>query len=287
MFQSFRLGRVMGIDLFIHPTFWLLPLFVVLGTGAGWDRTVLDLAVLCAAFGCIALHELGHALAARQYGIRTHDIVLYPLGGVARLENMPERPWPEIVVALAGPLVNVLIALGILGLMTVDGASIGRSLAAPPGVEAFWSRLLVINVWLVLFNLIPAFPMDGGRVLRAALCWFLNRVTATEVAAVVGAVFAGLLALYGLFGPDGTNLMLVLVAVADYLMGRGELAAVRAREAERRWYRESGEEIPIAYPVGSRRRFTGIPDDGWVWDPETRMWTLWRGGYAVRRVRGE
>ena len=287
MFQSLRLGRVMGIDLFVHPTFWLLPLFVVLSSGDGWDRIVLDLLVIFAVFGCIALHELGHAFAARQYGIRTRDIVLYPLGGVARLENLPERPWPEIVVALAGPLVNVFLALGIYGMMAADGAAVGQSLAAPPGVEAFWSRLLMANVFLVLFNLLPAFPMDGGRVLRAALNWFMSRVTATEVAVVIGTVMAGLFVLGGLFNPYGTNLMLVLIGVLVFLMGRAELSFVRAREEERRWEREGGDRIPVAFPVGGGSRFAGIPDDGWVWDPETRLWTLWRGGYAVRRVRGE
>src|SRR6476469_2520178 len=133
----------MGIDLFVHPTFWLLPLIYLLGGLAGGDGTTqigLDLAVLFAAFACIALHELGHAAAAKLYGIRTRDIVLYPIGGVARLEGIPERAWPEIVVALAGPLVNVFIAAGIFGLLTADGVAQGFSFTTTTLFDAFWLR---------------------------------------------------------------------------------------------------------------------------------------------------
>ncbi len=285
MFQSLRLGRVMGIDLFVHPTFWLLPLIYIVSGLAGGDgasRVGLDLAVLFAAFGCIALHELGHAAAAKLYGIRTRDIVLYPIGGVARLEGIPERPWPEIVVALAGPLVNVVIAAGIFGMLTADGVNPIAGLSAAPGIEAFWSRLLVTNAFLVLFNLIPAFPMDGGRVFRAALSWFTDRVTATEVASVVGGVFAGLLALYGLYD---TNFMLVVLALAVFMMGRAEVAGVRVREEEKRWarqqadrrrYYDSDDGIPVARPAG--------PVSGWQWDPARGGWTYWQDGYPVRRA---
>ena len=291
MFQSLRLGRVMGIDLFVHPTFWLLPLIYIisgLASGDGASRVGLDLAVLFAAFGCIALHELGHAAAAKLYGIRTRDIVLYPIGGVARLEGIPERPWPEIVVALAGPLVNVVIAAGIFGMLMLDGVSPTAGLSAAPGIEAFWSHLFVTNVILVLFNLIPAFPMDGGRVFRAALSWFTDRVTATEVASIVGGVIAGLLALVGLFGIPGLfqpNFMLVVLALAVFMMGRAELNGVRVREEEKQWarqragrtrYPDADDGIPVARPAG--------PVEGWQWDPARGGWTYWQDGYPVRRA---
>src|SRR5688500_1167755 len=118
MFSSLKIGRWFGIDVFVHPTFWLLPLLVVLG---GVGNVPFELAARFGAFGCVALHEYGHALAARWFGIRTRDITLYPLGGVARLEGMPERPWPEIVVALAGPAVNIVIAAGLFGILLIDG----------------------------------------------------------------------------------------------------------------------------------------------------------------------
>jgi Zn-dependent protease len=288
MFQSLKIGRWFGIDVFIHPTFWLLPLFVFLSSGAsyGAEQAILDLTVLFALFGCVALHEFGHALAAMRYGIRTRDITLYPIGGVARLENMPERPWREIVVALAGPAVNVAIAAGIVGLMALDGYTLVHGLKAEPGLEAFWARLLVTNLGLVAFNLIPAFPMDGGRVFRAFVSWFTDRLTATEVASTVGAVIAGLMGLVGLWQ---TNFMLIVLAGFVFLAGRGELAALRHQEEVRRWRRRAGR-IPVAYPVDDVpvvHPVEPVPVNGWEFDPVTRMWTEWRDGYPVRRVRAD
>jgi Zn-dependent protease len=291
MFSSLRLGQWFGIGVFVHPTFWLLPLFVLFSSTANYGPhyAALDLAVLFATFGCVALHEFGHALAARGYGIRTRDITLYPIGGVARLENMPEKPWPEIVVALAGPAVNVAIAAGIFALFLLGGVSVGGALSAGPSVEAFWGRLLATNIILVLFNLLPAFPMDGGRVFRAAVNWFTDRVTATEVAAGLGAVMAVLMGLFGLFTGE---FMLMILAAFVFLAGRGELTAVRYREeekrSERRWqraYATSWDDIPVARPV--RPTVEPEPVDGWEFDPTNGMWTEWRDGRAVRRVRAE
>lgn len=294
MFRPLRLGRAMGIDLFVHPTFWLLPLLYLLGGLAGGDgsrQIGLDLAVLFAAFGCVALHELGHAAAAKLYGIRTRDIILYPIGGVARLEGMPERAWPEIVIALAGPLVNVFIAAGIYGMLIADGLAEGSSFATASTIDEFWFRLMLVNVSLVVFNLIPAFPMDGGRVFRAVVSLITDRVTATEVASVVGGVFAALMALVGLFGVPGLiapNFMLVILAGAVFMMGRAELANVRQREEAKRWERQRAargryyddldpdDGIPVARPAA--------PADGWQWDPHRGGWVYWQNGYPVRRT---
>jgi Zn-dependent protease len=272
MFGSLKLGRLFGIDLFVHGTFWLLPAFVLFGGLASGDDVTLDLAVLFAVFGCVALHELGHAAAASWYGIRTRDITLYPIGGVARLEGMPERPWPEIVVALAGPVVNVAIA-GVLALLLAAGGFFGRyALTADPFLGEFLERLFVTNVFLVLFNLIPAFPMDGGRVLRAGVHLFTDRVTATEVATTVGAVAAGLMVLGGLFIP---NPMISVIGAAVFLMGRAELAQVRYQARGGRW---PDYEIPTP-----RRRVVADPLNGWEWNPANREWTEYRNGFPVRR----
>lgn len=276
MFQSLKIGRWFGIDVFIHPTFWLLPLFVLLSSYAvdGLGQAGLDVAVILAAFGCVALHEFGHALAARWYGISTRDITLYPIGGVARLEGMPDRPWPEIVVALAGPAVNVVIA-GLIGAMLLfDGVVIGDALTATPSLDAFWTRLLIANIGLVVFNLIPAFPMDGGRVFRAAMHWFTDRVTATQIAVAVGAVFAVLMGLFGLYT---MNLMLVVVALFVFLTGRAELQGVRYQEEQRQAERRAARRVPVARPIVATI-------DGWEWDPVNRVWTEWRDGVPVRRV---
>ena len=174
-------------------------------------------------FACVVLHELGHALAAGRYGIRTHDITLLPIGGLARLERMPEKPSQELVVALAGPAVNVAIAV-VLGVVLT---ALHRPIAA--GVErgAIPEWLLAINVAMLLFNLIPAFPMDGGRVLRALLALRLPFTRATEIATGVGQAFA---LVFGTVGWWWTkNPMLVLIAMFVFFMAAEERSSVRAR----------------------------------------------------------
>jgi Zn-dependent protease len=291
MFESLKIGRPFGINLYLHGTFWLLPAFVLLSglMSYGLEMALLDVGVLLTIFGCVALHELGHALAARGFGIGTKDIVLYPLGGVARLDRMPERPWQEIAVALAGPAVNVAIALLLAPLMMLDGYAL--TLIGPYETygEAFWNRVLLGNIVLVLFNLIPAFPMDGGRVLRAALAMFTTRLGATAIAANVGAGFA---ILFGLLGLVSGNFMLMLLAFFLFVTGRAELAGVRHEEAERRYrdrYGDDGPTVsvfgrPVARPVNEP---TARPADGWEYDPRRRVWVEWRDGYPVRVARAE
>jgi len=279
MFRSLRIGRWLGIDVFVHPSFWLLPLFVVLSSGlaGGLDDILLDLGVLFALFACVALHEYGHAIAARWYGIRTRDITLYPLGGIASLERMPSRPGPEIVIALAGPAVNVAIAAMIALFTVAIGASFGDGLSAAPGFEAFVSRLLFANIALVVFNLIPAFPMDGGRVLRALLSYVMDRVSATTVAVTVGSIVAVIMGLVGFYTGQ---FMLVFIAISVFMMGRSELAMVRQQSTHEEALRRADGRIPVVEPV--RRR---IQNDGWVFDPQTGLWTEWVNGVAVRRTR--
>jgi Zn-dependent protease/CBS domain-containing protein len=181
-------------------------------------------------FLCVLLHEFGHALAAARYGIRTPDITLLPIGGVARLQRMPDHPGQELVVAIAGPLVNVVIAAALfvgLGLR----ANLGRIADIDNPAVAALERLAVINVWLVLFNLIPAFPMDGGRVLRALLAMRLNYARATRIAANVGQFMAFLFVLWGLMGGGP---LLILIAVFIYFGAGQEAAAAQMRDVARR-----------------------------------------------------
>src|SRR5262245_47370926 len=180
MFGSLKLGKLFGIETYIHGTFWLLPLFVLFTSfGAGLDEVAFRLMFVFAVFFCVALHEVGHALAAAAYGIRTRDITLYPIGGVASLERMPEKPLQEVAVALAGPAVYVVIALGLLIGMGASGM-MPTLLLRDYSVEAFFNELFIANVALCVFNLLPAFPMDGGRVLRALLSIRMRRLHATE-----------------------------------------------------------------------------------------------------------
>jgi Zn-dependent protease len=281
MFSSWKVGRPFGIDLKLHSTFWLLPAFVFL---TGWfdggpRNALLDTAVILTVFGCVALHELGHALAARMYGIRTQDITLYPIGGVARLDRIPERPLPEIVIALAGPAVNVVIALLLLPLVLANGMlpSLWPSSLNP--VPEFLVKVFASNVMLVVFNLIPAFPMDGGRVLRAFLSWFTDRVSATNAAATLGSVIAVCMGIYGLF--YGMP-MLVVLAVSLFIMGRQEAEMVRYTEAYRRRQRMWYDDVWTEQQPTTRQRDR---NSGWVYDARTGDWIEYRDDDPFRRFR--
>jgi len=247
---SFKVGRLAGIDIFVHFTFLILLGWIAfagfVGTGS-LAVAATSVLLVCTVFGIVVLHELGHAMAARYYGIPTRDITLLPIGGVARLERMPEKPVQELVVALAGPAVNVVLAaiffvLGSFqGWDDVEGAmSIGGSIV---------QQLFLVNVFLVLFNMLPAFPMDGGRVLRALLSMRLGHLRATQLAASVG---RGMAILIGVFGLVSLNFMLVLIAIFVWIGAGEERAAVQAR---------AGLAGTPVHAVMLRRFVTVDPDD--------------------------
>jgi Zn-dependent protease len=175
-------------------------------------------------FLCVLLHEFGHAFAARAYGIRTPDITLLPIGGVARLERMPEKPVQELVVAIAGPAVNVVIAL-VLFFVLAAKIRMSNFSGRGPLEESLTAQLLEINVMLLLFNAIPAFPMDGGRVLRSLLAMKLDYVLATTIAARIGQVIAIGFAVVGFFMAP----MLIFIAVFVFSAAQQELAYARFR----------------------------------------------------------
>jgi Zn-dependent protease len=199
---SWKIGRFLGIDVYMHATFLLIIGWVGISY---WiekqtvGAVLAGIAFILLLFLFVVLHEYGHALTARRYGIKTRDITLYPIGGVARLERMPEKPIEELWVALAGPAVNLVLAALLFGwvLLTNTFQPInGLSLTSGPLIE----RLAVVNLWLMLFNLLPAFPMDGGRVLRALLALRMDYLKATQTAANIGQGMAFLFGLIGLFG---------------------------------------------------------------------------------------
>ncbi len=226
MSWSFPIGRLLGSQLRVHVTFLLLLGWIgwtAFGQG-GMTAAVDSMLFVLALFACVLAHEYGHALMARRYGIRTPDITLLPIGGVARLERMPERPYHEIAVSLAGPAVN----MGIWGILLAFGASGGaEALAGPTADDNFLGQLAMVNLALALFNMIPAFPMDGGRVLRALLTFSMDRVQATRIAAVAGQIAALGFAAWGLMSG---NLLLVLIAVFIFLAAQGEASAVARRD---------------------------------------------------------
>ncbi len=219
---SMRLGRVAGIELRVHATFALILAYFgfVAWTRSGALADVLAaVATILLLFLCVLLHEYGHALTARRYGIGTRDITLLPIGGVAMLERMPRDPRQEIVVALAGPAVNLVIA-AVLAIALALG--IGRT-------GGLVGTLLAANLMLAAFNLLPAFPMDGGRVLRALLAMRLERLRATRIAVRIGQALALGLGVAGFFG----NPFLVLIGVFVWFGARAELGATLRLEARR------------------------------------------------------
>ncbi|MFC7704963.1 site-2 protease family protein [Plastorhodobacter daqingensis] len=233
MSWSFPIGRFLGSELRVHATFFLLLVWIgaVAWLDGGAAAAVTNIAFIAALFACVVAHEYGHALMARRFGIATPDITLLPIGGMARLERMPERPGQEIAVALAGPAVNVVIwAVLVLVLGAETRMQTFEEIENP--ARGFLARLAAVNLFLVLFNLLPAFPMDGGRVFRALLSYRLDRVRATRIAAAGGQVLAFV---FGFLGLTSGNPLLVLIGVFVFIAASAESADVAMRAAARQF----------------------------------------------------
>jgi len=230
MSWSLNIGSVAGTAVRIHVTFLLLLAWIfgvnylAGGPQAAWG----GLLFIVLLFLCVLLHEFGHIFTARAFGIRTPDVILLPIGGVSRLERIPEQPSEEFLIAVAGPSVNIAIALA---LVFIGGADLSTDhLAALQSVNVgIIDRLAIVNLFLAVFNLIPAFPMDGGRVLRALLATRLGYVHATEVAAMIGQWVAFALGFLGLFG----NPILIFIAIFVYLAASAEAHLVATRAMSR------------------------------------------------------
>ncbi|MGC1481884.1 MAG: site-2 protease family protein [Chthoniobacterales bacterium] len=225
---SYPIARVSGIELKVHATFLLLLVFVawMYWQSGGAAAALFGVAFILLLFLCVLLHEFGHAFAARYFGIRTPDITLLPIGGVARLERMPENPMQELIVAVAGPAVNVVIAMV---LWFVLGMPMGQRDLLDFEIQGggLAQRILQVNVMLVVFNLIPAFPMDGGRILRALLGMKFDHQRATMVAARVGQVIAVGFVIVGFFD----NLFLIFIGLFVFSGAQQELRYAKFRSA--------------------------------------------------------
>ena len=230
---SYSITRIAGIDVRVHATFVFLLLWIAI---VRWQETgsvagvVGGIGFILLLFCCVVMHEFGHALTAQRFGIVTKDITLLPIGGVARMESMPENPRHEMLVALAGPAVNLVIALIFWPFVAAGGEAL--ELARPLALDEdgnvnILHQLMTINLILALFNLLPAFPMDGGRVLRAALCFVMPRLRATRMAASMGQILAILLGLLGLMG----NPWLIFIAMFVWIGAASEAGYAEIKSA--------------------------------------------------------
>ena len=223
---SLRLGRFFGIDVFVHWTFWIIIAWIFLmqiDQEGGVAKGVQGALFILAIFACVVLHEFGHALTAKRFGVVTRDITLYPIGGVSSFESLPKKPRDELLISLAGPMVNVVIG----SVLWIYLSASGRMPDQPTLESAkslfdlpFAFSLFSANVMLAVFNLIPAFPMDGGRVLRAVLSLTMNRATATSIAAMIGQLLAIAFVFLGFF----YNFWLVFIGLFIFLGAGGEAA---------------------------------------------------------------
>jgi Zn-dependent protease len=233
---AFKIGRLSGIDVKVHWTFFLLlAFFAFIGYRASGSLlgALAPTVTIVALFLCVLLHEFGHSMVAQRFGIRIQSITLLPIGGVSNMETLPEKPADEVKITIAGPLVNVVLALIFFGVALLLGAGplMPSDLFTSIGsVGKFFFYLGYLNVVLAVFNLLPAFPMDGGRILRGLLASRLGALRATEISSIVGQVFAVAFFLIGLLSG---NLLLALVAVFIFFGASGESQMVRQRELTR------------------------------------------------------
>ncbi len=225
---SWKIARLAGIDVYVHATFFILIVWIGLSfwlVGGNLAAVFTGVSFILALFTCVVLHELGHALTARRYGIRTEKIILLPIGGVAAMERMPDDPKEEIAGALAGPAVNLVIAIVLwLWLSLTNSMQIGSFDFAE---ATFLQKLMVVNIILAVFNLLPAFPMDGGRVLRAALSMRMTHNRATQVAAKVGQGMALWLGLIGLL----YNPFLIFIALFVWIGAAAEAGTEQVKSS--------------------------------------------------------
>ncbi|MDF3040318.1 MAG: peptidase [Thermomicrobiales bacterium] len=244
MMRSLTVARIRDIDIRLHPTFALVFVWVLIdwrriGAGVGISAVIFTLILVILIFACVLLHEFGHAFMARQHGVRVHDVSLSAVGGVARMEQLPAEPRAEMLIAMAGPAANFALVVALAPVVLLIGVASGFSsledyalTVFDPSVAGLTTTLLYANVLIIVFNLLPAFPMDGGRVFRAGLTTVFGRETGTRVAVLVGEAFAILLLLFSIFVAQ--SVILVLLSLFVMIVAYGEDRAVRVESSMRR-----------------------------------------------------
>lgn len=255
---SFKLGNIVGIGIFIHWTFSLLIAYIIFSNyraGYTTEQIVWSVIFILSIFITVFLHELGHALAAKKFNIKTKDITILPIGGLARLDRIPEKPSEELVVAIAGPLVNIVLAV-ITGLFITVPNLKELTVQLEGGVNQsnFFLNFFIVNIWLSIFNLIPAFPMDGGRVLRALLAMTFERHIATNIAARIGQILAVGFVILGFYSNPflifiGIFIILGAQAEAQYTQTKSTLAGYKVKDVLMRDYKVIDKDETIKKAV--------------------------------------
>jgi Zn-dependent protease/predicted transcriptional regulator len=232
---SFRIARIDGIDIKVHISFFLILILGAVewgGLTGTVDGALFGVVLMILLFTCVTLHELGHSIVAKLFGIPVREIILFPLGGVSNITKNPDKPLHDLLISIAGPLVNVLIALilavvlGRVGVVSLlDGQGMVQELQTP-SLQGMLLWLLAANATLVIFNLIPAFPLDGGRAFRAILAMFLGYRRATRIASLVGQLLAIVMGIYALISG---NFVLALIAVIIFFGANQETATAESK----------------------------------------------------------
>ena len=298
MTKSLTVARVHDIDVRLHPTIALVFLWVVvdwrrLGAGHGAVAVAFTVLLVLLVFGCVLIHEFGHAFMARQHGVRVHDVSLSAVGGVARMEQLPGESRAEMLIALAGPAANLALVTALTPVVLLVGVVSGFAsledyalTVFSPSLAGLFTTLLYANVLIILFNMLPAFPMDGGRVFRAALSPVVGRDTATRVAVVVGEIFAASLLVFSLFVIQ--SVILALLALFIMVVAYAEDRAVRVESAMRRlrvgqfalWDMGGiAPDQPLANALGGGPRDIAVTKDGRV------VGMLWRNSLLAELGR--
>ncbi|HLF53475.1 site-2 protease family protein [Flavobacterium sp.] len=272
---SFKIGNIAGINLFIHWTFSILIAYIVFSNyraGQNAEQIIWSVIFILSIFVTVLMHEMGHALAAKRFNIITKDITLLPIGGLARIESMPEKPKEELIIAIAGPAVNIAIAM-ITGLFITipDAKVLNEQLISGINANNFFLAFYFVNLWLALFNFIPAFPMDGGRVLRALLAMKFERQVATNIAARIGQILAlGFIFLGFYYNPFlifiGLFVMLSAQAEAEYTQVKSMLKGYKVKDVLMKHYQkiDAGEKIKAAVQMllnGQSKNFLVTEND--------------------------
>jgi Zn-dependent protease len=290
LFRSLKIGSWWGIDIFLHWTMWLLPFFILCRGlvlySAEPDETALQTTLVFGVYLCLLVNELAHLAVARWLALGVRDLTLYPIGGIMRLSVIGERPWKEPWVAAAGPLTHLLIAGAIAVAFLAAGLALAPRLnASQPYVETFFNRLFWLNVLLAILQIIPAFPMDGGRIFRGALALSVPRLRATETAALLSSFVALLMLVPGMVWLSSVW-WLIPLGIIVHVGGQQELLSVR-------YYAGLQQPLPGAPPTApiimapidqlldddvrpSEPDFTGL-----IWNPKNRLWIVWRNGEPV------